>query len=416
MKPVHLLPPVLALAVAAIWLGSQHRSISALQEQSGALRKRIETARQESANGGGDAGSQNGTHGKKAAKVLDWKQLAEKQRAMQGGNDVQGMRAMIEMQRTLMAMSAGELMTQIDEIDALDLPKDLKASLQGMIIGVLAQKDPRLAVERFVDQIENKQGGMSWQLDAAFQQWATKDPAAAIAWMDVRIAEGKFASTSLDGKNEQRLQFERGLVTSLLASDPQAAEARIAKLPVEQRAEVLQAGVVFGMKPGSEKALADLIRHQMPEDQRAATLAQCAGQLVHQGGFERVDKFFGEIAPSQEEKDAVVARAFQNRLSNNRDTAKVDATIEEGRTWALRQSPDAADRITGEALGSLHDFGTASQLALKYYDEGGNDEVLTSFLESGLALRNSSAALPLLDKIADEQKREELRKRLNERG
>jgi hypothetical protein len=323
---------------------------------------------------------------------------------------------MVEMQRTLVAMSADELMAQVDAINALDLPKDLKASLQGMIIGVLAQKDPRLAVERFANQMGNQQGGLSWQVSNAFQQWAAKDPAAAIAWMDARIAEGKFASTSLDGKNDQRLQFERGLVTSLLASDPQAAEARIAKLPVEQRAEVLRSGVIFGMKPGTEKALVDLIRHQMPEDQRMATLGQCAGQLVHQGGFERVDKFFGEIAPSQEEKDAVVANALQNRLSNNRDAGKLGATIDEGRAWALRQSPDAADRITGEALGGLHDFGTASKLALKYYDEGGNDDVLTSFLGSSLALRNASAALPLLDKISDEQKREELRKRLNERG
>jgi hypothetical protein len=415
MKPVHLLPPVLALAAAAIWLGSQHRSISVLQEQSGALSKRIETARQESANGG-ETTLGNGPGGRKAAKGLDWKEIAEKQRLMQSGNDVQGMRMMVEMQRTLIAMSADELMSQIDQIEALDLPKDLKANLQGMILGVLAQKDPRLAVERFVDQIANSQGGLSWQLGAAFQQWAAKDPAAAIAWMDARIAEGKFTSTSLDGKNDQRIRLERGLISSLLSSDPQAAEARIAKLPPDQRLELLQSGMVFGMKPGSEKALADLIRHQIPEDQRNAALAQCAGQLVHQGGFERVDKFFGEIAPSQEEKDAVVASAFQNRLNHDRDAAKLTTTVEEGRAWALRQSPEAADRITGEALGKLNDFGTASELALKYFDEGGNDEILTSFLGSRLASRNREAALPLVEKIADEQKREELRQRLNERG
>lgn len=415
MKPVHFLPPVLALGIAAIWLGSQHRSISALEEQSGTLRKRIETARQEGTGASADA-SHNGSRAKKPGKGLDWKQIAEKHRSMESGNDVQGMRAMVEMQRALMAMSADELMAQIDEIEALDLSKDLKANLQGMIIGVLAQKDPRRAVERFADQIENAQGGLSWQLGAAFQQWAAKDPTAAVAWMDSRIADGKFASTSLDGKNPQRLQFERGLVTSLLLSDPQAAEARVAKLPAEQRAEIFSSGMVFGMKPGTEKAMADLIRHQMPEDRRTATLAQCAGQLVHQGGFERVEKFLGEVTPSQEEKDAIVSNALQNRLNNSRDGAKVSTTIEEGRAWAMKQSPDAADRITGEALGNINDFGTASTLALKYFDEGGNDEVLTSFLGSDLAQRNAAAATALLDRVADEQKREELRKRLNERG
>ena len=415
MKPLHLLPPVLALAIAATWLGSQHRSITALREQSGELRKRIETARQEIANAG-DTASHNGSRVKKAAKGLDWKHIAENQRAMQSGNDVQGMRAMIEMQRTLMEMSADQLMAQIAEIEALGLPKDLQANLQGMIISILAQKDPRLAVERFVDQIGNEKGGLSWQIGAAFQQWAAKDLTAAIAWMDARIAEGKFASTSLDGKNEQRLRFERGLVTALLASDPRQAEERMAKLPADQRAELLRGGMIFTMKPGSEKALADLIRHQIPENRRNEALGECAGQLVHQGGFERVDRFFGEIAPSQDEKDAVVANAFQTNLSQNRDTAKLNAALEEGRAWALRQSPEAADRITGEALGGLDDFSTASKLALKYFDEGGNDEVLTSFLGSDLALRNASAAKPLLEKVADEQKREELRKRLEQRG
>ena len=416
MKPLHFLPPVLALAIAAVWLGSQHRTMSALQEQSGELRKRIEVARSE---GGpeGEGGSQGGKQGKAASAKIDWKQIAEKQAAsMQAGNDIQNMRTMMEMQRRLMEMSAEDLLAQADEIDALDLSKDLKASLQGIILGVLVQKDPKLAVERYADQIGSAQGGMSWQLGAAVQQWAAKDPAAAVAWMDGRIAEGKFASTSLDGKNPQRLQFERGLVTSLLASDPRAAEERISKLPVDHRGEVLNSGVIFGMKPGTEKALAEIIRNQMPEDRRASTLAQCAGSLVHQGGLERVDKFLAEIGPSQEEKDAVVASAMQTRLNNNRDGAKLESAVEESRAWALKQSPDAANRITGETLGNTHDFGKASELALKYNEEGGNDEVLVAFLGSHLAQRNAAAALPLIDKIADEQKREELRQRLNKDG
>jgi hypothetical protein len=411
MKPVHLLPPALALAIAAIWLGSQHRSISALKDQTGELRKRVETARHDASREGADPRS--GKSGKNAAKKLDWKALAQKQRAMQGGNDIQGMRDMMAMQRTLLEMSPDDLLAQLDEIDALDLSKDLKSGLQGIIIGVLAQKDPKLAVERFADQLDNARGGMSWQISAAFQQWAVKDPAAAMAWMDARVADGKFASTALDGKNEQRLQFERGLVISLLSSDPQAAEKRMSDLPADQRADLLRNGMLFGMKPGSEKALADLIRHQIPEDLRLSTFGQCVGQLVHQGGFERVDKFLAEVGPSQEEKDAVVSNALQTRLNSNRDKAKLATAVEEGRAWALRQSPDSADRITGEALGGMHDFGSAAELAVKYHEEGGNDDVLVAFLSSDSATANATAARALLDKITDEQKREELREKLS---
>jgi hypothetical protein len=413
MKPVHLVPPVLALAIAALWLGSQQRSISALEEKSGHLRKRIETARHEAAGDGSHIGRKDA--GAKTGKGIDWKQIAQKHNSMQSGNDVQGMRAMMEMQRALLAMTTDELLGQLDEIEALDVPKELKSNLQGLLLGVLAQKDPRLAVERFADQIGKAQGSMSWQLGSAFQQWALKDPAAATAWMDARIAEGKFASTSLDGKNDQRLQFERGLIGTLLSTDPDAAAKRIAALPPEQGAEILRYGMIFGMKPGSEKALANLIRQQMPEDQRNKVLAEAVGQLVHQGGFERVDKFFGEIAPSQEERDAVVADAFQNKIRNIRDKAKLAATLEESRAWAMKHSPEQADRITGQALGSMHEFEAASELALKYHEQAGNDEVLVAFLSGEITRFHTEAATAMLDKISDEQKREELRKKLAEK-
>lgn len=413
MKPLHLLPPALALAIAALWLGSQQRSISALEEKSGSLRKRIEAARQEAAGEGRTVG-ENGTS-RKTAKGIDWKKIAEKQSAAQSGNDVQSMRAMMETQRVLLEMSTDQLLVQLDEIDALDIPTELKLKLQGMIIGVLAQKDPRLVLERFSDQIGKAQGGISWQLGSAFQQWASKDPAAAVAWMDARIAEGKFASTALDGKNDQRLQFERGLMGALLSTDPEAAAKRIAELPPEQGAEVLRSGFIFGVKPGNEMALANLIRQQMPEGQRTKVLAEALGQLVHQGGYERVDKFFGEIAPSQEEKDAVVTNAFQNKLRNTRDKAKLAATVEESRAWAMKHSPEATDRITGQALGGMHDFAAAAELAVKYHEQAGNDEVLIAFLGSDITRFHAEAATALLDKIADEQKREELRKKLAEK-
>jgi len=413
MKPIVLVPPAAALVVAAIWLGSQRRAMSVLEDESVILRQQIEAARH--ADPSGDDGyasiRKTGT-AKTGGKKLDWKEIAKKQQGAQRGDNIQEMRTMVEMQKVLLAMSSEELSAQMDEIAALDITDELKQQLQGMLVGVLAAKDPQLVLDRFADQLGSERGGMTWQLSNAFRQWATKDTAAAAAWMDRQIAAGKFESKSLDGKSQSRMQFEGALVLHLLADNPQAAAARIAALPVDQRREALGNGIFFNLKPGTEKAAADLIRTQIPEGERVSTLASSAGNLIHQGGFERVGKFISAIDADPKEREAIVAQAFQIKMGNSRDSAKAPAAIEEGRAWTAEQAPEAVDRITGQALGSMNNFQQASDLALKYHEESGNDEVLVAFLNGGAVYRNAPAALLLVDKIADEQKREEIRKKL----
>lgn len=411
MKPLHLVPPALALLAAGIWLGLQHQSLSNVEGRNTTLRERIEAAKHAGPGDeekGGGAGGKNGKQG--GPKKIDWKDMAMRQRNMNRGENPTDMRAMIEMQRALLSMSAEELIAQLDEIEALDIPEDARASLQGVLVGMLAEKDPKLALDRFGDKLDDERSGMSWQIANAFQQWSKKDPAAAMAWLDARIAAGKLESKSLNGMNDVRQRLESAAITSLIGTDVAAAGERLSRIPEGQRAAIFQNGMLFNLKPGSEKAVADLIRSQVPKDEQTFTLAQSASMLIHQGGYERVGKFLGQIEANSSEREAIVAQAVQSKVMNERDSSKWEGAIADARTWALEQSPDAANRITGQALAQSPNFSQAAELALKYQQESGSDEVLVSFLQGGAYRQNPEAALKLLDKISDPAKREELRK------
>jgi hypothetical protein len=88
--------------------------------------------------------------------------------------------------------------------------------------------------------------------------------------------------------------------------------------------------------------------------------------------------------------------------------------LDKARAWGASQSPGVVDQATGEALaetlGRGKDFKTASELALKYHESSGNDEVLAAFLKS-IEVQSTAAdeAMPLIDKIKDPALREEIR-------
>ena len=416
MKPVEFIPPVVALAAAALWLGSQSRSISSLVEENTVLRERLEAARHPAASGEEAAdslGYSRTANGK--AKKIEWKQLALRIAETRG--DVADMRANIEVQRLLMELSPEELLAALDEIATMDLTDEAKRHLEITLFGALSEKDPALAVQRSSDRLT--QEGVSWQISNAFRTWAMKDPTAAAAWMDKQIADGKFESKTLDGKSEVRMRFEAGLVGALLESDPGAAAARVGSLPENERSSIFTQGMSFRVKVGNEKAIADLIRTTVPEGERTSTLANTGGQLVHQGGYERVGNFLTSIGASKDEREAIVSRALQNKMSRLPQVPeKRVENFEESRAWAAKEAPEALNRLTGEALGNMaarSKYDDAAKLAVKYHEESGNDDVMIAFLSSHGSAMNPDSALGLVDKISDEAKRAEIKKQIEDK-
>ncbi|MDB6080003.1 MAG: hypothetical protein JWO82_3750, partial [Akkermansiaceae bacterium] len=267
MKLLHVLPPVVALVAGGFWTGYQRQRLGSLERESDLLRGSIDSARHTDAGAAYSSSLENskGVHDPKAAvagKKIDWKKVLEMQKNRTG--DVADMRLMIEMQKKLTSLTAGELLAQLDEIAAMDATEADKAQLESMLIGVLAQKDPEKVMERFASWIASDR--MTWQLNDAFQKWAAKDLTAATAWMERQIEAGTFDSKSLDGRSSTRAQFEGSLMTSLLQSDPKGAEERIKALPDDQRSNVFN-NLFYRLKPGTEKAAVDAMRATLPADQ-----------------------------------------------------------------------------------------------------------------------------------------------------
>lgn len=409
MKSLVLALPVAALVVSALWLGSQRLSLSGLQEETSLLRGYIEDARQDPA--AEDTTPPDGARGKLPGKTeaIDWTKISK----MVEASDDEGFperKALLALRRRLADMSSGELNAALEEIAALDLPNNARLGLESMLIGLLAQKDPETVLRRFADRFTDERLG--WHLSRAFHLWTKKDAAAAARWMDEEAAKGTFESKALDGKNPVKLRFEAGLIAAFLESDPAAASSRLAAVPEDQRADLLRRGI----KPGTEKAFAELVRSQVPAEAQASTLASSVSGLLEEGGYGRVGEFLATIGASREERAAVIAESLRKRISSGNE---LKTSVEESREWILREAPEDAERLSGQALAYMsewREFPDLAAIAIQYQAESGKDDALVAFLTSDASRGRRDEAMPFVDKITDPGKREEVLEHLERTG
>lgn len=414
MKPVTFIPPVVALVIAASWLGAQHHSISVLESESALLRKHIDDVRAASASP--DSARPDKPSGARAKdkEPLDWKKIAAEVAEMRGANGMGDMRTMIHLQQRLLSMSKEELVAALEEIASLDISNDARGMLEQMLIGPLIEKDPELALTRFADRVRDQKNGLAWQLSNALGKWTAKDPEKACAWFDKQIEAGVFDNKSLDSRNQTRNQFEGSLISGLLGTNPDDAGRRLGGLPEEQRSEVLSFYAFQQLKDQDQLAYAKLVRSQIPENAQASTIANQTSRMVMQGGYEKVTEYLDRINASASERSASVARAADSKIQNlSRQKTLAREDLDAMRTWADAQAPGSADRTTGSALGNAIGgdrlkFEDAAALAVQYHDGSGNDDVLTAFLSSYNARRNKDQARVLAEKISDPARREEI--------
>ncbi len=121
LKANLLIPPVIAIGLAAAWLGSLQRSISTLEQQTAVLQKAIANRSSSSlANSSADKLT-SAANAQKDTEALDWKKIAElliEDRSISGSRDLRGL---INLERRFMAMSTEQLVAALDEIAKLDL-------------------------------------------------------------------------------------------------------------------------------------------------------------------------------------------------------------------------------------------------------------------------------------------------------
>lgn len=404
----------MALVIVVAWNATQMRSISALETDGKLLREKISAA---PGSGSGMADGPSSTSGSKKTTVsrkasIDWKEVSTAVSRAEDGSEKSSLRAMIDFQRRLAEMSRDEIIASLDEINALGLPDSERAALEELILAALIKQDPQYALERFSDRIESDPESIGWQLSAALGDWAKKDLSAAKAWFDKQISEGKFESKTLDGRSEMRTDFEAELMESMIGSDLDAAGRRLAALPEDQRREVLQQLSFDELSPAEQKAYASLVRQLVPSDERAGSFAHIASQLVDDTGYGKVGAFLDSVNATPEERSAAATQTAESRLTFLGQSGDISSKdVDTLRTWLDKQAPGKTNSITGKALaeaaqdGGKFGFDEASQLAIKYQQSSGSDDVLVSFLESYSAHSNIEEARHLAEMISDEKVR-----------
>lgn len=419
MKPIHAIPPALALVAVLLWNLPPWRAGQALEANSQNLRERIETARAPAASGARETLEPRLPERAitRERKAIDWRYLsaqallAEKRNNADEVDDV----ALESLRERLSEMTREELLTALDEIAALGLDPAARAKLEALFVEPLVEKDPEAALARFAGAIRDDPDGVGSELSPALQAWAKLDLTAATAWFDLAIATGVFESKTLDGRSDARLEFEATLGGVLLATDPAAAGRRIEALPEDQRAEALQQITVADLDPSGQKQYIDLTRSLLPEDEREGPFASAFCELVPDGDYAKAATFLDGVQATPEERAIAAGFAANNRLdeiSQNRDVTRDDVAAT--REWLSRQAPATANRLMGEALaqaaseGGDKAFAKLAEIVLEVHASSGNDEMLAAFLDGAGPSAHPEQARILAGKINDPQRREEI--------
>ncbi len=236
MKSATYIAPAIALILVGSWVGSQRGSIAAVEAECVRLRTTIAAAKSSS-----DATPTPHDPLEQRRKVIQWTKLAERFSMNPMGSGMVNFGALPDprmamhfMQR-MDAMSADEIIITLDEIAALDLPTNARATLEWTLLDALIQKDPSMVLDRISHRIGGEDYRISGLYSGALQTWAIKDPAAAGAWFDQQIAAGKFKGKLFNVVNDDRRAIETGLIKILLGNSPEAATRRLAALPEKQR-------------------------------------------------------------------------------------------------------------------------------------------------------------------------------------
>jgi hypothetical protein len=421
LKRKLLIPPAIAIGLSAFLLGTQERSISKLEQQCAVLQKALAIRTSGRIAETSTTQQKSTTKAAKDKERLDWKKTLAQLLEMKNSSDFAAERSVVKLEQGLQAMNKEELVAALDEIAILDLSKASRSDIEQMFMDLLAQKDPELALNHFIDRISGNEEIMGYQLSRAMLEWAKNDSAGAISWFDKQIAAGKFESKSLDGKSKTRLQFEESLFGLLLDSDFEAAERRLSALPKDQRHEVLRNPSSFKLKEENQTAFANLVREQIPEAEQTRIIAEKAAAIATDGGnYSKVTEFLTRIQATPAERTACVEQTAQSQILDLSYRKKITRNdLDTMREWVSTHAPELTNKITGEALAnSLGNtrkttFTETADLAAEYNAAAGNDDVLYSFLENEAVSDYKEEARILAEKTSNTKRREEILNALN---
>lgn len=276
--------------------------------------------------------------------------LADLARALAAGPDA-NMTKLVQYQLLVHQMAAADLRALLLSSEAADLPPEHRLALYERLLPALASKDPAAAVTTGVRLVQNVAGSEAvklWMnpLPNCLRDWASKDPAAALAWYQAQIAEGAFQTKSLSS-GDLPGWMASGLFTGLMqGGEKKDALNLFSTLPDEARIIALQRYGGGNFSAQDRETLLELSATIADPAQRSASLTN-AVMAMGKGDLGAAGDYVSRAGlPDAEARKLLVAAAVATVKDPGFDTA--------GRLEWLRQqtAPDQRDKALGYFLGS----------------------------------------------------------------
>jgi RNA polymerase sigma factor (sigma-70 family) len=222
MKATSVAMPLVVLFAGGIWLAAQFRSIAELEKGNSRLQLAL-TSQPAAAEQTKSRGSRQTSLDRKP---VDWVAVV---RQLRNGNSVGSMTGGFSFlntnQRLLNrfdSLSRNELIAHWDDLDAAGLPQDDAAFVRTYLIGPMKKLDPGYVVRRVYPAIKPGDHESSG-LPSLVAEWTLREPDAAVAWLDARMADGAIPAGSKP--------FEVAVISSLMPYDLDAAAKRLELMP-----------------------------------------------------------------------------------------------------------------------------------------------------------------------------------------
>lgn len=387
MKPIYLLPPILAVGIVSLWLSHQHTTLSSLEQHLSAATS--------SSRPSYPPASPTET-------PINWNQLATLSRERLP--TLFDKQLLLRANARIRTMTETELLAAFDEVSTLNLDiRDLD-DLREKLITALQEKNPAAALDYLNHPDRKNEHLLSNPTPDILAAWAATDPTAATAWLDRQIAGGTFDTTSLDGTNDWRSRVEAALLGVLLHTNPGNAEKRVLALPENQRYATLHQILYLAgendqpFTGGTLSSFTSLIRTTLPPNAQSILIADLASNIVQHQTYHAADTFFQQSSATPHERETSIHQASRGKFQQLAREDRLNASeLDQFRTWAASHAPDLVDQVTGRSLTAAsyngdNAFRRAADLAL-HYQQQGHEEVLTSFLGSASGGGNSKRQL-----------------------
>ncbi len=401
MKTNYYVPPAIALAIAAAWLTSNQRSINSLEQKTAKLQDQITAARPPDL-----AVDRKTTSRQNQSTSSNWKKIARNLKSP-GNSEL--------LTKLVSEMSDTELCKALDELASLQLSDDASRELRNMLNDALAEKNPEMALNRFMEET----GGTLHMCPApkAFENFLKRDSAAAVAWLDRNIAACAFPET-IGGGNDMLARLEKLIIMPLVKTNPAEAARRLNQMGMNNKISIIdEAFDQIGL--GDKAAFASFFRSTVPEDERKHRMSWFINNRFN-GDAGHLKSYLEHFDATPQERmhvlDSITRSAFAKAADYGGGVTRED--LDSCRTWMESVEPTLVNKALGiglaKAIGGRSPgmtFDQAAAIATEYHAAGGGDDVLVPLLQSHQATFDKDireSVLKFAAQISNEQLRQKL--------